>query len=110
MEETPAPQVQATAYEVSIFPEGTRERRHFKVCVEWRGGDAWAVTDGAYCLNSEGEWEVEPLPSHRTPEWKAYHRFPLEDALQRAREASLMLEVSGRTALEVWRVWREMQV
>lgn len=44
----------------------------------------WAVTQHGCVLNTEFEWEYEPLPSSRTDEFKARTRFPIGEALKRA--------------------------
>ncbi len=35
----------------------------------------YAVREGGYCLNRNGEWEYEPLPSNRTDGFKERCRF-----------------------------------
>lgn len=52
--------------------------------IEERDRDAWAIVNAGCCLNTEGEWEVEPMPSNRTDEFKARTRFPIAEAMQRA--------------------------
>ncbi|MDX3637800.1 hypothetical protein PV728_48030 [Streptomyces europaeiscabiei] len=103
MTTTPEPYVQATRYEVSLFPEGAEPRRHFTITVEWRGSQSWAVLDGPYCLGKDGGWEYEPLPSNRDDEWLAAHRFDLDTAQQLAKQAAPHLVVNGRTALDTYR-------
>lgn len=99
----PTPVVQATRYEVSLFPEDAEPRRHFTITIEWRGENRWAVLDGPMCLGSDGEWEYEPLPSNRDDAWIATHRFDLETAQELAKRAAPHLIVNGRTALDVYR-------
>ena len=55
------------------------------ITVESRGPSQWAVCDGGMVLNSEGEWEYEPLPSNRIPEFIARTRFTFAEAVTRAR-------------------------
>jgi hypothetical protein len=54
------------------------------------GEDTWAVRTRSWCLNRDGEWEHEPIPSSRTAEFFARCRFSLGEALalaeQHARE------------------------
>lgn len=95
--------VQATRYEVSIFPEGAQPRRHFTITIEWRSDDRWAVLDGHYCLGSDGEWEYEPQPSNRDDAWIDTHRFDLDTAKRLAKQAAPYLIVNGHTALEIYR-------
>lgn len=30
------------------------------------GSDLWAIREKGFCLNKQGEWEIEPIPSSRT--------------------------------------------
>lgn len=81
---------QATAFELVAngIPEGHELRRHFSVAVERRGPGSWAVTDRfGECYGRNGRWTWESLPSSRTEEFIAAHRFPLDEALELAREA-----------------------
>lgn len=56
--------------------------------VESRGGGAWAVVKaGSLCLNTDWEWEYEPLPSSRRQDFFERCRFDLSEALQKAVEA-----------------------
>jgi hypothetical protein len=100
---TPVPHVEATRYEVSLFPIDHDARRHFTITIEWRGPDSWAVLDGPYCLGRDGAWEYEPLPSNRDDAWIEAHRFDLDTAQQLAKQAAPNLVVNGRTALEIYR-------
>lgn len=52
--------------------------------IEARGNNLWAVTQGNDCLASDGEWELEPMPSSQTTEFLKRCRFSFEDAKQRA--------------------------
>ena len=40
----------------------------------------WAVRRNGRCLGLDGHWSYEPLPSSRTDEWLARHRFPTVQA------------------------------
>lgn len=51
-----------------------------------RDEDGWAIVDGGCCLNSYGEWEVEPRASNRSDAYKMRTRWPLEEAMRRAVE------------------------
>lgn len=43
---------------------------------------SWAIRASGRCMNHEGDWEFEPLPSSRTDEFFARCRWPtLEAAL-----------------------------
>jgi len=44
--------------------------------------ESWAVKDGNYCLNKDGEWEYEPMPSSRDEGFLKRCRFEsAEEAL-----------------------------
>ena len=73
------------------------------VTVEARGHGLWGVYrgtgSGAPCWGEHG-WGYEPLPSSRTDEWRATHRYTLERALEIARELAPKVTLNGLTALE----------
>jgi hypothetical protein len=100
---TPAPHVQATRYEVSLFPIDDINRSAFTINVEYRGRDLWAVARHRQCLNANGEWSWESIPSEREDEWLTEHRFDLDTAQELAKQAAPTLTVNGRTALEIYR-------
>lgn len=53
--------------------------------VEWRGDDTWAVTrGGCECMNKDGFWTYEPLPSRRDKAFLERCRFTLDEALRLA--------------------------
>lgn len=69
-----------TAYEVTVWPEDAYDDPatamdastwHVTVeCVPGFEGIRWAVRAGSRCLGADGEWDREPIPSSRTPEWR----------------------------------------
>jgi hypothetical protein len=99
--EVPEPAVRPTRYEVSCLPEDNINAHHFTILVEHRGGDRWAVKDGFYCLGTDGDWEYESIPSERTDEWLATHRFDLDTALRLAKEAAPEMTANGWTVADV---------
>jgi hypothetical protein len=38
-------------------------------------GTRYAIRQGGACMNAQGDWEWEPIPSSRTDEWLAEFRF-----------------------------------
>lgn len=91
--------VQVVAYEVSCLPDDHPERHNFTLRVVRRGGDRWAVVNRMdYCLSSAGKWDYEPLPSSRTDEWKADHRFARSDAVALAEQAAPHLTIGPTDA------------
>jgi hypothetical protein len=94
----------ATEYTVNAIPEGVDEfnRDLFEIKVEWRGKGRWAVVKrGHWCLSTDGEWDLESIPSERTDEWLSTHRFDLDTALTLAKEAAPHVTVNGWTVARV---------
>jgi len=44
-------------------------------CQQRDGRDLWAVRSGPNCLDKDGDWVYEPLPSSRDDAWLAMHRW-----------------------------------
>ncbi len=79
-----------TEYTVSLLPHEHPEFRNFRLVIQWRGGDRWAITDGFHqCLSRSGEWGWEARPSEREDEWIADNRFSLDEAIERAPQACI---------------------
>ena len=89
------------------------DRRAFEVAVEWRGSlsrnarKAWAVTWLGKCLSETGEWDHEPIPSSRTVQWIALHRFDREEAIDLAMEACQKIVVNGHHVADLARANRQ---
>lgn len=98
----------ATEYTLSALPEDDSNGMLFRIVVAYRGRGLWAVSRHRYCLGRSGEWDHESVPSERTDEWLAEHRFPLDEALRLAREELPKLRVNGMSAAEV-QAWAERQ-
>lgn len=99
--EPAGPSVRATHYEVSCMPPEHDLAHSLTIRVEWRGGDRYAVLNRlGYALGADGEWDHESVPSERTDEWKATHRFGLDAALDHARREATRVRVGGRTAAQ----------
>lgn len=105
--------VRPTRFEVSVFPDEMREdpasamdASTWVVTVEDRGLGGWAVVYGdggvrVRVLSAEGEWDYEPIPSSRTAEWLAMHRFTRAEALDMARQQAPLITWNGLTAVDV---------
>lgn len=81
-------------------------RATWQVRVEFTGyGDdgmeRWAVRNSGRCLNVSGEWEREPIPSSRTDEWLAEHRFTRHEAANLAGQVCHTVTWNGHTADEI---------
>ncbi|MFF7190561.1 hypothetical protein ACFZAR_36325 [Streptomyces sp. NPDC008222] len=97
----PEATAQATQYVVSCVPEGHINRHHFTLNVAYRGNGSWAVIDAPHCLSVNGTWDFEHVPSERTDEWIADHRFDLDTALRLAKEQAPLITVNGHTVSDV---------
>jgi len=47
-----------------------------ELLVEARSEATWAIITGNAVLNHDGEWEHEPMPSHRSDDFIARTRWP----------------------------------
>jgi hypothetical protein len=100
MTAVPEPTVQATRYVVSHFQPDDHEGAVFNLSVEYRGRGLWAVVRMGSCLDSDGTWSYESIPSERTDEWLAGHRFDLDTALKLAKKAAPHITVNGFTVAD----------
>lgn len=89
-------------YTVTAVPEGYDENDAdlWDITVEEAraGWDAWAVRRGKRCLSSTGSWDPESIPSARSIEFLATHRFDLDTALRLAEAAAPDVTVNGTRA------------
>lgn len=95
-------------YDVTVWPQDMAESPEscmdadtWKVTVEKRGLGTWAVCRMGSCLGISGEWDREPTPSSRDDDWLEDHRFPLQSALDLAREHAPKVRINGMTAREL---------
>lgn len=65
------------------------------------GAERWAVRNMSRCLSAAGEWIHEPIPSSRTNEWLAEHRFTRHQAAELASEVCHTVTWNGSTADEI---------
>ena len=101
--------IRAVTFDVSVFPDSmlddpssALDADTWKVTIEWRGRDRWAVTrTGRACLSTDGKWEYEPDPSERDEAWLDAHRFSFEQAQALAVEHAPKVSFNGLTALEI---------
>lgn len=75
-----------TEYEVCAWPEGDINAEAYVIKVAYRGRGLWAVIRRGLCINVNGGWDREPIPSERTDEWLAAHRFDEQTALRLATD------------------------
>lgn len=96
----PGVNTRITEVTVSAIPEDNINHHSYAITVQWRGGETYAVCDGAMALGTDGEWDYEPSPSGRDDEWIATHRFTYDRAYQLAVEAAPHVTVNGFTVAE----------
>ena len=96
-----------TSYEVTIWPEECSGMDSALYCctVVYQGHGNWSVRRGgassnAPVLGRDGQWYYEKLPSDRTRDEIAEHRFDVVTALGMAREMAPKIEINGVTAEE----------
>ncbi|WP_246892463.1 hypothetical protein [Achromobacter xylosoxidans] len=72
----PAPAAGDAQISAYALPDGTRVER----AAQPDGAYLWAVRRNGDCLGRDRHWSYEPLPSSRSQEWLALHRFPTAQA------------------------------
>ncbi len=95
---------EVSQYAVIVVPEEYPGAHHWNITVDRRGPNSWAVRRGVMELNRDGEWDFPPRNSDLTDDYLSGHRFPAEEALERAESAIPTLEVNGRTVFELLRM------
>jgi hypothetical protein len=83
-------------YEVSVLPLDFEDGYLWTINVEYRGNDLWAImhrVGNVYGKN--GTWSHEHVPGERTDEWLEEYRWPLEEALEKAKELAPGLKFHG---------------
>lgn len=100
----PEVSVRPSRYTVSALPGGGINGHLCSITVEERGqldGEVlWSACWLGRCLNAQGRWDYEPIPSSRTDTWINKHRFDLDTTLALAKKAALLLEVNGITVAQ----------
>lgn len=99
--------VRPVAYKVTIWPETVHcvDQALWCVTVRDEGFGNWSVRRGsgssdAPVLGRDWLWHHENLPSERTPEEIAEHRFTHDEAVERAREMAPRVWVQGLSVTE----------
>lgn len=44
-------------------------------CAQSDASDLWAIKESGFCLNKQGQWELEPIPSSRDDDFIERCRF-----------------------------------
>ena len=96
------PTLKVTEYTVSAVPADLCSDAYlWDVKVAWRGKGRWAVLHGPYCLTADGDWDHEMIPSSRTDEWLADHRFSEIEALIWAARMAPLVTINGTTPADL---------
>lgn len=91
----------ATTFTICAHPNPASINYYsYAIEVTDRGDGRWAVCRMKRCLDADGEWDYEPIPSERTDEWLATHRFDRDTAIRLAREAAPKVKVNGIAAAD----------
>lgn len=90
----------------SPFPADSFDRAVWEITVnraQGFDGERWAVRQMGRVLNVQTEvWEYEPIPSDRTDQWLAMHRFDsYEGACRVAIRLAPGVTWNGRTAAQI---------
>jgi|SRR5947207_14932388 len=94
--------VEPDSFTLSELPFEHRDRELLEIRVARRSAGLWAVLKrGRWCLAADGNWDLEHVPSERKASWLAAHRFPLDEALERAQAAVPGLTCNGMTARQI---------
>lgn len=96
----------AHATTFTFTPAGTdrtdMDTRHFRVKVEWRGGDRWVVSHWLGLWNG-ADWEYEPTNSSQDNAFRARTGFTREQACALAQPLADNVELDGY----VWTAWED---
>lgn len=101
---------EVTQVTVCAVDERSDDWMELAITVEKTAPDRWAVRRHRRCLSRSGGWVWESVPTERTDEFLAEHRFGFAEALRRAREAAPHVTVNGYTAERVNVEWRQGEV
>lgn len=77
------------------------DTRHFRVKIEWRGGDRWVIVHWLGLWNGT-DWEHEPTSSSQDDAFRARTGFTRDRACALAQELADTVELDGF----VWADWK----
>lgn len=77
------------------------DTRHFRVKVEWRGGDRWVISHWLALWNGT-DWEYEPTNSSQDDEFRSRTGFTREQACALAQGMADTVELDGFA----WVAWK----
>jgi hypothetical protein len=96
-----------TAYTVCAVPETVEEWEIFAITVERTAPGRWAIRRRSRCLDRDGAWVHESIPSERSDDFLERCRFDLDTALDMARQVAPTLRSNGITAERAAVEWAE---
>ena len=79
--------LKVSVYELDFW-EGTIDVRLERV-QQIDGSDLWAIREKGCCLNKQGEWEIEPIPSSRTSAFYKRCRWKSAEAALKTAQLNL---------------------
>lgn len=97
----------ATEYTINAITGPAKESidaDSWKIQIAYRGKNSYAILHRGRCYHKKGTWDHEPLNSSRTNTFLKTHRFPLTEALNKAKKLSETITINGLTAkqFEIW--------
>lgn len=95
-----------TEIEICALPYEDEDAHAFTIKVCRRGPKAWALIRHGSCWDKvEKTWDYESVPSERTDEWLASHRYVnMREASEAAKEIAPFLTVNGWTVEQALRM------
>lgn len=93
-------EVKITEYTVNAVGGEGIDAHAYGITVAYAGADRWAIRLRGRCLNTDGEWDWEPIPSERDDDWLNAHRFDRLTAIGLAVEHAPNVTVNGVRAID----------
>jgi hypothetical protein len=96
-----ATEVKITEYTVNAVPGESIDAHAYGITVAYAGHDRWAIRLRGRCLNTDGQWDYEPIPSERDDDWLTAHRYDRDIAIGLAVEHAPNVTVNGVRAADL---------
>lgn len=95
------PAAYPTVYAVTCLPEHIPDADIWTLTVEYRGKGRWVVKHHDAILGRDGTWDFGGIPEEGREAWIAEHFFPLDEALELAKQAAPKFTRGGMTPADV---------
>lgn len=95
------PIARPTTYTVTCLPEHVPDADVWTLTVEHRGKGRWVVKHHDAILGRNGTWDFGGIPEEGRDAWIAEHFFPLDEALELAKQAAPKFTRGGMTPADV---------